>query len=186
MNLPTKITIARIALIPIMIAFFYIKIGDNINMIISAVIFGVAAWTDFLDGYLARSKNMVTDLGKFLDPIADKVLVIAALFMIVEAQLMPIALGAILSIIIVARELIMGALRQIAATKNVVLAADKMGKLKTVVTDFALPLLMISVIDSSKIVYYIGYVLFIIATLLTLLSGLNYVMKNKKLFSIDG
>ena len=186
MNLPTKITVARIALIPVMVALYFISFGNNLNLLCSALIYVIAAFTDFLDGYIARSRNMVTDLGKFLDPIADKVLVVVALFLIVESRIMPIAVGSILCGLIIAREFIISALRQIAATKNTVLAADKLGKIKTILTNTSLPFLLASPIDNSRILYYIGFVLFILATIMTVISGVNYIYKNRNLFASNG
>jgi CDP-diacylglycerol--glycerol-3-phosphate 3-phosphatidyltransferase len=182
MNLPTKITVARIALIPVMVVFYFINFGNGLNLVCAAIVYAIAAFTDFLDGHIARSRNMVTDLGKFLDPIADKVLVVVALFLIVESRVMPEAVGSVLCGLIIAREFIISALRQIAATKNSVLAADKLGKIKTILTNFSLPFLIASPIDKSNILYYIGFVLFVLATIMTVVSGGNYIFKNRKLF----
>lgn len=181
MNLPTKITIARIALIPVMVVFYFWSFGNNLNLIVAGLIFGVAAFTDFLDGHLARSRNQVTDLGKFLDPIADKVLVVMTLFLIVESRIMPIGIGSIACGIILGRELIIGALRQIAAAKSIVLAADKLGKIKTIITNISLPFLIAAPIN--EIIYYIGFVTFILAAIMTVISGINYIYCNRKLFS---
>jgi len=124
------------------------------------------------------------------DPIADKVLVVVALFLIVEARIItPVGLGSILSGVIIGRELIIGALRQIAASKNIVLAADKLGKTKTIFTNTALPLLIgakafISLSELLyEIIYYMGYVIFIMAVIMTIVSGANYIYKNRKLFT---
>lgn len=185
MNLPTKITIARIALIPVMVVFYFVTIKYNINLIIAGLIFALAAFTDYLDGHLARSWNQVTDLGKFLDPIADKVLVVVTMFLVVESRIMPIAVGSILCGIIVSRELMIGALRQIAALKNVVLAADNLGKLKTVITNIALPILIVAPIDNTNILRYIGLVIFAIATIMTVVSGANYIYTNRKMFTTN-
>ena len=187
MNLPNKITVARIALIPLMVIFFYIPLKNGVNLLISSLIYALAACTDFIDGYLARSRNEVTDIGKFLDPIADKLLVVIALFLIVESSVIrPNGLCAVLSGLIISRELLIGALRQIAATKNIVISADKLGKIKTVFTNFSLPMLLAAPIDKFNILYYTGYVLFIIAALMTVISGINYFIKNRKVFSEDG
>lgn len=181
MNLPTKITIARIALIPVMLVFYFINMPYSINVIIAALVFVIASFTDYLDGHIARSRNLVTDLGKFLDPIADKVLVVAALFLVVEAQVMPIGVGSILCALIITRELLIGALRQIAATKSIVLAADNLGKLKTVLTNISLPFLIAA--ELSPVFYYLGFVTFVLATIMTIVSGANYIYTNRKLFA---
>lgn len=184
MNLPNKITLTRIAMIPVIIFLFLFDF--KYHLMYAAIAFAVASCTDFIDGHIARSRNLVTNLGKFLDPIADKVLVVVGLFLICEAQIIPIGWGSIACILIMARELIIGALRQIAAANNVVLAADWWGKIKTVVTDIALPFLMIApltyVNGNDGVHYYIGIVLFAIATVLTVVSGINYLVKNKQVF----
>ena len=137
LNLPTKITLIRIALIPIMVIVYYLSMIPY-RSLIAGIIFVVAAGTDFLDGYLARKNNQVTNLGKFLDPIADKVLIMTALFLLVESHTIPVIFGAVSGIIILARELIVTGFRQIAAANQVVIAADMTGKVKAVFQDIAL------------------------------------------------
>ncbi len=200
MNLPNKISISRICLIPLVIFFF---IADFIpyGKLVAALLFALAACTDFVDGMIARKRNLVTDLGKFLDPIADKCLLMAGLVLIVA---WPIAGGAPImsstpnyvgivsvvgAIIMLSRELIISAFRQIAATKNVVMMADKSGKLKAVVQDVAVAgyFILASLVADFSIVSgtfftvfsMILFVLYCIATLLTVTSGVNYVVKNK-------
>ena len=132
MNLPTKITVARLVLIPIFILSYCLQSVWKYAFIFTWLIFMVASLTDYVDGHLARKYNLVTNLGKFLDPIADKVLVVAGLFVIVDGGYLPIAyLAMICSVLIMARELIIGLFRQMAALRNFVLAADKLGKIKT-------------------------------------------------------
>lgn len=186
-NLPTKITIARLALIPLIIIAYCVQEAFSGHVWICAVtagLFCLAGWTDFFDGYIARKYNMVTDLGKFLDPIADKILVIVGLAFVVDGQYFA-AIGipyvaVICSIIIVAREFIIGLLRQIAALKNFVIAADKMGKLKTVATLTALTTLLFSPLH--VVITWIGFVELIIATVLTVVSGVHYIYKNRGVF----
>lgn len=134
MNLPNKITVARILLIPIMIIIPFFGL-DNIifgNVTLSnfivLIIFLVASFTDFLDGYIARKNNLVTTFGKFLDPIADKLLVLAALIMLVEQGIVP----AWIPVIIAAREFIVSGIRMLAAGEGNVIAASWLGKVKTV------------------------------------------------------
>ena len=127
MNLPNKLTILRIVMIPIFVVCFYVT-AIPVNFVISAVIFALAAAPDFLDGYIARKYNLVTDFGKFLDPIADKVLVSTAL--IVLLGVLP-WYSAIMVALIMARELIVSGFRLVAAGKGMVIAADKSGKIKT-------------------------------------------------------
>lgn len=183
-NLPTKITIARLALIPLIVVAYCLQSLAGWVCAVTGVLFWIAGWTDFFDGYIARKYNMVTDLGKFLDPIADKILVIVGLAFVVDGQYFA-AIGipyvaVICSIIIVAREFIIGLLRQIAALKNFVIAADKMGKLKTVATLTALTTLLFSPLH--VVITWIGFVELIIATVLTVVSGVHYVYKNRGVF----
>ena len=139
MNLPNKISLARIALIPVFIAFYYLTMIPH-NYLYATIVFAVAAFTDFLDGYIARKYNLVTDLGKFLDPIADKVLVLTAMILMLTSVsigplgggILPAVSGGVGISIILARELIVSSFRMVAASKKVVIAADKLGKIKTV------------------------------------------------------
>ena len=185
MNLPNKLTIVRLVLIPVFVALFFLPTVPY-NYLISAVIFVIAALTDFLDGHIARKYNLVTDLGKFLDPIADKVLVSTALIV----MLMPTGLvvilpqySAIAVALILARELIVSGFRMVAASKGEVLAADWSGKIKTFVTDVAIVVLLVGAdVDPGlfSIVNIIGLALLGIATILTVYSGLECVIKNRK------
>ena len=182
MNLPNKLTIARLVMIPLFTAVFYLTLIPY-NYVISALIFVIAASTDFLDGYIARKYNLVTNLGKFLDPIADKVLVSTALII----MLVPIAdiilpfYAAIAVAVILARELIVSGFRIIAASKGMVLAADKAGKIKTFVQDVAIVVLLVGA-DVTPGLYGIlnvaGLILLGIATLLTIISGVECMVKN--------
>ncbi len=155
--------------------------------IISVVLFALAAFTDFLDGHIARKYNMVTDLGKLLDPIADKMLVCFALFLIVEKNVLPVGVGSFCGAIIICRELLISVVRQIAAGKGVIIQANKYGKFKTIFQDIALPVLMLSVIPMEEplksVFLWTGYVLFGIAVILTVLSCVVYLVQNKKVFT---
>lgn len=187
MNLPNKLSLLRIALIPCMVAVFYMSFIPY-RFIISAVIFAIAAFTDFLDGYIARKYNLVTDLGKFLDPIADKILVLSAfVIMLTEPTMFYVydltiakILGGVGVTIIVAREMTVSVLRMLAATKNKVLAAEKVGKIKTFATDFAIVFLLVAV--SVKFLFIPGLVLYLISVILTVYSGIFYILKNKDVF----
>ena len=128
LNLPSKITIARIALILPVIVFYALLRVSNWFVIPMTAFYVIASCTDFIDGHIARSRNMVTTLGKFLDPIADKVLVATGLIIIVNMGMFKLV-GVIGAIIILGRELAISAFRQIAASKGVIMAADKLGKL---------------------------------------------------------
>ena len=193
MNLPNKITLIRIILIPIMV-FLYLATFIPYGKIIALAVFILAACTDFLDGMIARKYGLVTNLCKFLDPIADKLLTAGALLLVVCDMTIPAPYGVIIAIIILGRELIISAFRQVAATKNFVMAADKWGKIKTIFQDIALPaLFLLSLIYQyswfSQIFVFvyeiICYVLIGIATLLTIISGLNYLIKNWKVLKED-
>ena len=185
MNLPNKLTIIRIILIPIFVAVFYIP-QIPYNYVISAVIFALAAFTDFLDGHIARKYNLVTDLGKFLDPIADKVLVSTALIIMLlpmsgESAILPYY-TAIAVAVILARELIVSGFRMVAASKGAVLAADWSGKVKTFVTDIAIIILLVGA-DWMPGVYttinVIGLIVLGVATILTIISGTECIVKNR-------
>ena len=189
MNLPNKISVARIILVPIVIALYLLAIlvdGLEYFKLISLGLLVVSEATDFLDGYLARKNNQVTDLGKFLDPIADKVLTLSTLLLVVVDFTLPFPYGVIAYLIILARELIISSFRQIAATKNVVMAADKLGKLKTIFLDIAIPgLFLLSYLNTTNldlfrtVVMYISYIFMGLSVLLTIISGINYLIKNK-------
>ena len=134
MNLPNKLTLLRVLLIPFFLLFMYINVP--FHFAIALVIFGAASITDALDGKIARSRNLVTNFGKFLDPLADKVLVIAALAVFVE--LPEVRVGAVPFIIITAREFMVSGLRLLAANSGIVVAAGIWGKLKTAFTMIAI------------------------------------------------
>lgn len=193
MNLPNKITIARILLIPIMIIIPFLNIQGTIpiggitysNLIILAI-FLVASFTDFLDGYLARKNNLVTTFGKFLDPIADKLLVLAALIMLVEMGTIP----AWIPIIIAAREFIVSGIRMLAAGEGNVIAASWLGKVKTVSQMIAISLAFIDTSPFMRCVtgelYNMALVLNIFMSLAmlvsvgtTIWSGVDYFVKSK-------
>lgn len=185
MNLPNKITIARIALIPVFVALYYLTCIPN-NFLYATIVFTVAAFTDFLDGYIARKYNLVTDLGKFLDPIADKVLVLTALILMITSVgggVLGAIDGGISIIIIITREFIVSSFRMVAASKNMVIAADKLGKIKTITQDVSIVILLFAKSfagDFFTIIYWAGYALFMFSVLMTVISGVNYVWKNRK------
>ena len=184
MNLPNKLTILRLIMIPLFVLTFYLTVLPY-NYLISAAIFLLAAFTDFLDGYIARKYSLVTNLGKFLDPIADKVLVSTALIVMLlpmpsENAIIPFY-GAIAVAIILARELIVSGFRIVAASNGKVLAADKSGKVKTFVQDIAVVVLLLSA-DFMPGLYstlnIVGLGFLGLATLLTIYSGIECIVKN--------
>jgi CDP-diacylglycerol--glycerol-3-phosphate 3-phosphatidyltransferase len=171
-------------MIPLFVAVYFLQVIPY-NFVISAAIFALAAFTDFLDGYIARKNNLVTNLGKFLDPIADKVLVSTALIIMLvpvgDIMVMPWYASLAVSIIL-GRELIVSGFRIVAASRNLVLAADKSGKVKTFVQDIAIIVLLVGVqINPAmySLTNIIGLSLLGVATLLTIYSGIGYVVKNK-------
>lgn len=195
MNLPNKISVVRICMIPVFVLFFFLDVIP-FNHIIAAVIFALAALTDALDGHIARSRNLVTNLGKFLDPIADKVLVSTALiFILVKPELLTVLWGGwtlvfagVCVAVILARELIVSGFRMVAASTGLVLAADKVGKLKTTFQDIAIAMLLaganfFGIAAASEILNAIGIVCLGIATVLTIWSGVSYIVKNRAVFS---
>lgn len=194
MNLPNKISLTRICMIPIFVAVFFLDGILPFNYGIAAIVFAIAALTDFVDGKIARARGLVTNLGKFLDPIADKVLVATATILLMTMQgslfgkLGNAAQGvyvatAIAICVILARELIISAFRQIAAVNGIVMAAEKLGKYKAACQDVAIFVLILAADISGlagQIVCYIGFGLLAIATVLTVWSGISYVVKNKQ------
>ena len=181
-------------MIPVFVLAYFLDGILPFNYAIAAVIFAIAACTDFIDGYIARSRGLVTNLGKFLDPIADKVLVATAMIVILTMQdslfamlgemQTAIYIGTAISIsVILARELIISAFRQIAAANGVVMAADKLGKYKTTFQDASIFVLILAadIPDTAGVVVaWIGFALFAVATILTVWSGISYVVKNKQ------
>lgn len=193
MNLPNKITLSRICLIPVFVLFFYLDVVPY-HTLIAAVVFVVAACTDFVDGHIARSRNLVTNLGKFLDPIADKVLVSTALIvMAAEGSAFTVfgewgaIAGAICISVILARELIVSGFRMIAAGQNIVLAADMLGKVKTVFQDVSIAALLVGSAflgtAFGEIVVGVGLGCFAVCTVLTVASGINYIVRNRQVLT---
>lgn len=189
MNLPNKITLTRIFLIPVFVLFYYLKVVP-FNYIISAFIFTVASFTDFLDGAIARKRNLVTSFGKFLDPIADKVLVSTALIILLappvsaspfalEVFNLPNFLPAIFVLLIMARELIISGFRLVAAGKGLVISADKSGKIKTFFTDVTIVWILVFMNFNLPYLKLVGLILLGVSVLLTVYSGIECIVKNK-------
>lgn len=193
MNLPNKITTARLILIPLVV-FFYLAtfIPNNIGKFIALGLFMLAAYTDHLDGYYARKLNQVTNLGTFLDSTADKLLVFATLILVCVDHTIPPIFAELILIIMMSRDFLISALRQVAASNNVVISADKLGKLKTLLQDIGLSALLLFVALNGvlgnqlilDIVMWIGYCIIGLATLVSLISGVNYLVKNKGVFKV--
>ena len=185
MNLPNKLTISRIFLIPIFIILLSVPldlgtwdIGGTelpITHFIAAIIFIFASTTDWVDGYIARKYNLITNLGKFLDPLADKLLVSAALIMLVQMDLA----AAWIVIIIISREFAVTGLRLVAAGEGIVLAAGQMGKLKTATQMIAIILLLLHHYPFSYVNFPLGTIMLYLALFFTIISGVDYFIKNK-------
>jgi CDP-diacylglycerol--glycerol-3-phosphate 3-phosphatidyltransferase len=191
MNLANKITLARIALTFIFMVFLFSQ--GLIYKVCALITFIIASWTDVLDGYLAKKRNEVSDFGKFMDPIADKVLVIAAFLAFVEMKLIP----AWIVVIIVLREFIVTGLRLFALTKGEVIEAEMAGKHKTVSQMVSIYVILISVLlrtvgtlpggfwgdQPDRIMKNVIFCIMLVTAALTLISGVSFLVKYKKLFA---
>lgn len=195
MTISNKITISRIILVPIMILMIYIpplrKIETifklDLGELLFAIIFVIASFTDFLDGHLARKRNEITTFGKFLDPIADKVLVLSGMLYIITYKT-NYDWWWILVVIVLFREFTVSALRMIAA-KDKVIAAGFSGKLKTVVLMIAMTMILFNNFGLDYFMngkaHYISDVLFYLGVVLTAYSGFDYVFRNKDAIKIN-
>ncbi len=172
MNLANKITIFRIFLVPIFMLVLYLNI--SYSKYIAAIIFIIASLTDTLDGYIARSKNMITNFGKFADPLADKILVSAALISLVEMGKIP---GWVV-VIIIAREFTISGFRIIAASEGITIAASPLGKIKTITQLIAIILLLFDNFPFNHIGFPVDMIMLYISLFFTVLSGVDYIIKN--------
>ena len=180
MNLPNKLTVLRVLMVPFFVLFMLTDLGGVANKWIALAIFVVASLTDLLDGKIARKYNLVTNFGKFMDPLADKLLVCSAMICLVDLKLLP----AWIVIIIIAREFIISGFRLIAAEHQIVIAASMWGKFKTT---FQMAMIILLILNMNADVYVAGvgiiHVLALIATyvalVLTIVSLLDYLYKNK-------
>ena len=179
MNLPNKLTVLRVLMIPFFVMFMLLDITGEMDKWIALALFCVASFTDFLDGYLARKNNLVTNFGKFMDPLADKLLVCSAFICLIDSG----QLEAWIVIIIISREFIISGFRLVASDSGIVIAASFWGKFKTVshmllvivmIADFGGPFTMVELIVKW------------IAVILTLISLFDYVVKNKQILTAGG
>lgn len=201
MNLPNKLTVGRMLAIPIIIIVSLISYFDTITIfgevgmtvtlkdLIILIIFVIAAFTDFLDGHIARKRNLITNFGKFMDPLADKLLVLAAMIVLLEEgryTVFGISLGFVITIIL-AREFMVTGIRLLAVDNNVVIAASKLGKLKTVSQMLMIVILLLNGYPFSILGEFARNITLTIvialAGLLTLISGIDYFIKNKELIT---
>lgn len=173
MNLPNKLTILRVIMIPFFVFFMMAPYFEGYGNYIAAAIFIVASLTDMLDGKIARKYNLVTNFGKFMDPLADKLLVCAAMICLIETG----DLAAWIVIVIISREFIISGFRLVAADNGVVIAASYWGKFKTV---FQMLMVIVLILDIQHPAFAVlGTVLTYIALILTVISLVDYVRKNK-------
>ncbi len=175
LNLANKLTILRIFLIPVFMVFLLNRIPYGVS--IAAVIFVIAALTDTLDGYIARKRNQITTLGKFIDPLADKLLVSAALISLVQMG----KLSAWVVMIIISREFTISILRAVAASEGIVIAASWWGKAKTVLQIIAIIAILIDNFPFRYIGIPMDQILVFAAVLVTVISGVDYLRLNKQI-----
>ncbi|MBY0755592.1 CDP-diacylglycerol--glycerol-3-phosphate 3-phosphatidyltransferase [Clostridium sardiniense] len=195
MNLANKLTLLRMILVPIFLIFIAIK-GIPYGTFVATFIFVIASITDKLDGYIARSRNQITNFGKFMDPLADKLLVTAALISLIEYGVVP----SWAAIIIIAREFAVSGLRTLAAAEGKVIAASWWGKIKTVIQIVAIIILLIeinitqstslnnAVINSDFLTNFFKYIPSLalnIAVVITIISGYDYFRKNKNVITMN-
>ena len=176
MHLPNKLTLGRICAIPVLIVALMMD-----QRVLATVLFIAAAFTDFFDGHIARKRGLVTNFGKLMDPLADKLLTMSAFICLVELSQIP----AWMVIIILGRELIITGMRQVAAAEGIVIAAGWSGKIKTVLQMVAIPVLLLNNWPCDP--YFGGFpadrILLWAALIMTIVSGIEYIAKNRQVFS---
>ena len=179
MNLPNKLTILRVILIPFFVVFMLFDITGAADKWIALVIFCVASLTDMLDGKIARKYNLVTNFGKFMDPLADQLLVCTALICLTSMN----RLNVIVVLVIIAREFIISGFRLVASDNGIVIAASYWGKFKTV---SQMALIIVLIMDLGGVWNVVGTVLTWVALLLTVVSLIDYIAKNKQVLTQGG
>ena len=191
MNLANKLTLLRIFLVPVFLIFFLVE-GIDYGTIVATIVFIVASITDQLDGHIARSRHQITTFGKFMDPLADKLLVTAVFVCLVQIGMIP----AWAVIIILSREFAVSGLRSIAASNGLVIAARWWGKIKTVTQMLAILLFLLTVnimtIGNTNLLvnFFPGFlvasnIVFYICVVITIISGIDYFIKNRKVITFD-
>ena len=176
MNLPNKLTVLRVCMIPFFVVMLLLNGGENQTYrYIAAAIFIVASLTDMLDGKIARKYNLVTNFGKFMDPLADKLLVCSALICLVDLKQLP----AWMVIVIISREFIISGFRLIAAEQGIVIAASYWGKFKTTFQMIAVILMIVNL----PVLYFLTVICTWVALVLTVVSLVDYIAKNHKVLT---
>ena len=179
MNLPNKLTVLRIIMVPFFVFFMLTDAGGAANKWIALVIFCVASLTDMLDGKIARARGLVTNFGKFMDPLADKLLVCSAMICLIPLG----KLTAWFVIVIIAREFIISGFRLVASDNGIVIAASYWGKFKTVLQMF---MVIVMIMDLGGVFDVIGTVLMWAALILTIVSLIDYIAKNVEVLTQGG
>ena len=194
MNVPNTLTMIRIFCTPLMILMFLLPIPKGIGVFIALGVYIAACITDFLDGYIARKYNMITDFGKFMDQIADKFITTTAMILVLFGRGAVTAnwLAILMLLVVVLRDILIGGIRMVAANNNIVIAADIFGKVKSLFLDLAAMVLMLYVglreattTDFLNYVQVFGLSLMIIGVALTIVSCVNYTCKAVKELSKD-
>ncbi len=178
MNIANKITTFRMLLIPVFVIAIIIT---GLDSVIPGIIFVGAALTDFIDGYLARSRNLVTNFGKFMDPLADKLLSTTALIMLIQLE----KIAAWIVVVIVAREFIITGFRVLAASNNVTIAASIWGKFKTTTQFIAIILLLFKETLLLRFIFPLDTIFIYISLFLTIISAADYIIKNKNVLDLN-
>ena len=179
MNTPNKLTVARMIMVPFFVLFILTGWGGEANRYICLVIFAAASITDWFDGKLARKYNLVTNFGKFMDPLADKLLVCSAMICMIDLK----RLSAWFVIILIAREFIISGFRLVASDNGVVIAANYWGKFKTV---SQMAMIIVLIADFGGVFDMVGTALIWIATALTVISLVDYVWANREVLTKGG
>lgn len=179
MNLPNKLTVSRVIMVPFFVFFMLTDVGGAANKWIALALFCAASLTDMLDGKIARARNLVTNFGKFMDPLADKLLVCSAMICLIPSG----DLEAWFVIVIIAREFIISGFRLIAAEHQVVIAASYWGKFKTV---SQMAMIIVLIADFGGVFDMIGMVLIWVSLILTIVSLVDYVAKNIQVLTQGG
>lgn len=179
MNLPNKLTVLRVIMVPFFVFFMLTDVGGAANKWIALIIFCVASLTDMLDGKIARARNLVTNFGKFMDPLADKLLVCSAMICMIPSG----KLQAWIVIVIIAREFIISGFRLVAADNGIVIAASYWGKFKTVAQ---MAMIIVLIADFGGVFDIIGTALIWIALILTVVSLIDYIAKNSQVLTQGG